>query len=222
MKKSFSIYLFALLIITSLFAYMIYGQNTDTRENQANNKGNTSNTDIDIRDWKTYINDEIGLSIKYPDSWRMEKLPSFGVENALTGWSFIDESGPTMRYTFNLYWGNNQGYNNCEQFAEYRYQQGLADYLTDNPGASGEDEFAKGIRERIFPVAETTINNYPACRLPDLMAGDSHDEHYLIFHGDYVYGATFATAYSPAENILNPGKNNALAHEMLKTINFSN
>lgn len=66
MKKSFLIYLVALLLVTGVFGYLVYSRDKTKTEKNAN---------VSEKSWETYINEEFGYLIQYPSSLAIREFP---------------------------------------------------------------------------------------------------------------------------------------------------
>ncbi len=173
--------------------------------------------------WKQFTSYDNEFSLYYPSTWE------YSIENSLsdsvpreTNTLTVHPKAITNEQLFSVMvtWYNYTKATDCNSLAHEHMQQTL-----DVHNASLSDPIGKSIQALFEPAQSITISKYSACQFP---VSTSHvsdttyrDEHYEIPWKGRLYGVRFQTADSPAEIILEPEKNNRIAHRILTSLRFS-
>lgn len=165
-----------------------------------------------------YTSEDQHLSLYYPSSWEYHFDNSTDDAGETTHTLTLYPKGDSQTfYSVMVNWGAYLQMADCASFAQEQIQQSLASH-----DAKITDPIGQSIRALFTPLQKTVIANYPACQFPVSTAYAKNiayrEEMYAILLKGEVFSISFPTADSPTTIILDPAKNNRIAHRILDSL----
>jgi hypothetical protein len=174
-----------------------------------------STSTVDMSDWKTYTNNQYGLSLKYPADW---DLSDNGIANSITSTS----SSPF----FELYPNGNRSYLVVVSILDNPSILSSGDFVADFIAkAKIADQQAEANHEpddnapRFDKEYATTVASYPAWELYNVFEYDQGGEQIYVAHNGETLEFDFPVP-DVNGNIVSPAENNAVAHRIINTLVF--
>lgn len=176
----------------------------------------SSSAPVDVSDWQTYQNSQYGFELEYPPSWQ---ISTNGLAGATPFVAFGNPLDGTKTYALDVFIENNTS---SLASGEYAHAVIAAAKAQDAANASSAPGGLAPQTAPQFDKAEVlTIATYPAYELYNVFEFDQNVERIYVAHSDEALRFDFPVAQENP-NLSLPVANNAVAHEILNTLVFTN
>lgn len=165
-----------------------------------------------------YISEDQQLSLYYPSNWVYHFDNSTDEAGETTHTLTLNPRDEAQKFfTVSVGWSDYFSSADCATFAKEQEQQSL-----DVHNAKITDPIGQSIHALFTTLHTTVIAGYPACQFPVSTAYAKNiayrEEMFAILRRGKVYSISFPAADSPTSIILDPAKNNRIAHRILDSL----
>lgn len=168
---------------------------------------------VDISGWQMYRNDPYGFELEYPPGWKIftgglaGATPFIAIGNPLEGLKI---------YTMQVFIESN-----AHSFSSGEYAHAVIAAARAQDAANAVSGPAPQIAPRFDTSYVLTVGGYSAYELYNVFEFDHNAERIYVAHGDEVLRFDFPVSQENP-NLSLPEANNAIAHEIVNTLVFTN
>lgn len=200
-KEPFSALLAIIIAIASVgvFVFIVVIQRLQSLQDEISA---STAAPVDVSGWQTYSNSQYGFELEYPPQWQ---LSTDGLANDSPFIAFGNPLDGTSTYDLDVFVENNSS-----SLSSGEYVHALV------AAAKASDTLLQFDKSEVL-----TVGSYPAYELYNVFEFDQGAERIYVAHGDEALRFDFPVAQENP-NLSLPIANNAVAHEIVDTLVFTN
>jgi hypothetical protein len=202
-----------LIIVVGVAAFLVYTAAHAIGQILAfNDSGQSTAQVVDMSGWQTYTNSQYGFSVNYPPSWQA----SFDASNdSVVTITTLAPANGTSSYGLTILIENNTSSLSSGEYGHSWLATDAAQDASDSVHGPAPQVAPKFSRSFLL-----SVDSYQAYELYDVFAYDESDEDIYVAHGTTTLDFFFPMAeHNP--NFYDPVENNAVAHQIVNTLTFS-
>jgi hypothetical protein len=199
------------------FVFVVVVQRLQSLQNEI---AASNSTPVDVSGWQTYRSDQYGFEFEYPPGWDLSTdglsaaTPSIALGNPLSG---------IKTYAMQIFIENNPS---SLSSGEYAHTVIDAAHAADTAAAAASaDGQAPQTAPRFDKAYVLTVGGYSAYELYNVFEFDHNAERIYIADPNAGSNVTLHFDFPVAQenpNLSLPVANNAIAHEIINTLSFTN
>jgi cytoskeletal protein RodZ len=168
---------------------------------------------VDVSGWQTYENSQYGFEIEYPPQWQVS---TDGLTSQTPFVSFGNPLGGPKTYDLDVFIEGNPN-----SLSSGSYAHAVLDAARAQDTANASSGPAPTTAPQFTKSYVLTIGGYTAYEFYNVFEFDHNAEQIYVAHGEEALRFDFPVAQENA-NLSLPVANNAIAHQILNTLVFTN